>query len=518
MIRTEVKISRKTVKSICYLLCTLILCFVNQRKGSATGAIQVIVPNVGIISLALLLIPSMKLTEFKHKKYIIWLATNILLIPLITFTYHTKITERFNIIEWWSGSLTLTVWGLLFIHAVSGFKAPALKTMVSKHGFQFIMSLALLMFCLSANDEIWPWQYLLVYTTIVLTEISSEDKVLIVRSIENGILISFFVIQGLAFVFRPYDRVRYLGLFSNPNINALFYFTVYACFLSKYCSCYEIDDIRKRKIYRTISLAFSGAMWGFVFLTGSRCTILAMGATTALAGIYCLTREKSKIILRGVSILGGLLLWIAVSFPVVFCAVRYIPPIFHHPIWFSGEYHESKIHSFDPWNSEKYVDFNELLNNSQERYGNYATIGDIQESLEESAAGDDDSISIRALIYRGYLHNLNMRGHITGGVYVTEDIYAHAQNLYLQMAYNHGIPAGVVFMMFTVFCVVLMYRNALICSSDFSLNNIWLLSAVFYTGTLMFGLFEMMWIRGELPFTMLFILPALLNPCIKKAR
>lgn len=508
----------KVFKKSCYLLCTLILCFVNQRKGSATGVIQVIVPNIGIISLALLLIPSMKLSEFKHKRYLIWLLANSTLIPLITAVYNEQITEKFNIILWWSGALSLTVWGLLFIQAASGLKKPVIKSTISNHGFQLIMSLTLLMFCLSANDDIWPWQYLLVYTTIVLTEISSEDKVLIVRSIENGILISFFVIQGLAFVFRPYDQVRYLGLFSNPNINALFYFTVYAAFISKYCSCYDIADIKKRRLLRTITLAFSGAMWSFVFLTGSRCTIMAMIAVTAMAGIYCLVREERNIICRGAVILAGLILWMIIAFPIVFASVRYLPAVFHHPIWFNNEYHESRVHSFDPWNSDKYVDLPELLGNGYGRFVEYSTIEDVQQSLEASEADSDDSISIRALIYRGYLHNLNMRGHITGGIFVTEDIYAHAQNLYLQMAYNHGISAGLLFMLFTVSCAALMYRNSLIKASEATLNITWLISAMLYAGTLIFGLFEMMWIRGELPFTLLFILPALLKPQIKKAR
>ena len=340
------------------MLCVLILCFVNQRKGSATGAIQVILPNVGIISLALLLIPSMKMRDFEKLRYLIWLLVDIISTAIVTVLFYDKITEQFHILQWWTGAISLTVWGLLFIKAVSDLKGRNPGSVISTHGFQLVMSLVLLLFSLSANDQLWPWQYLLVYTTMVLTEIDDDDRKLIVSCMENSILISFFVIQGLAFAFRPYDQVRYLGLFSNPNINALFYLTVYICFISKYCSCYDIEDSKKRKICRMITLAFSGAMWGFVFLTGSRCTILAMGVTTAMAGIYCLTREKSKIILRCVTILGSLLLWIALSFPVVFCAVRYIPPIFHHPIWFNSEYSETKVHSFDAWNSEKYIDFN----------------------------------------------------------------------------------------------------------------------------------------------------------------
>lgn len=40
---------------------------------------------------------------------------------------------------------------------------------------------------------------------------------------------------------------------------------------------------------------------------------------------------------------------------------RYLPAVFHHPVWFWGEWSEDKVHSWDPWNSEKYVDIDELL-------------------------------------------------------------------------------------------------------------------------------------------------------------
>lgn len=47
-----------------------------------------------------------------------------------------------------------------------------------------------------------------------------------------------------------------------------------------------------------------------------------------------------------------LMLCICMMFPVTFGMTRYLPPLFHHPVWFWGEWSEQKVHSWDAWNSE----------------------------------------------------------------------------------------------------------------------------------------------------------------------
>ena len=51
----------------------------------------------------------------------------------------------------------------------------------------------------------------------------------------------------------------------------------------------------------------------------------------------------------------------ALSFPLVFACVRFIPPLRHHPVWIT-EYSEDFVHSYDPWNSPKYTDLDEFFN------------------------------------------------------------------------------------------------------------------------------------------------------------
>lgn len=66
-------------------------------------------------------------------------------------------------------------------------------------------------------------------------------------------------------------------------------------------------------------------------------------------------------------LLQGILLSICIVllFPVVYGCVRYLPTVLHHPVWFEGEYHEDySVHSYDPWNSDRYISFEEALENN----------------------------------------------------------------------------------------------------------------------------------------------------------
>ena len=58
----------------------------------------------------------------------------------------------------------------------------------------------------------------------------------------NGIILWFFVQQSIAFGFRPYDTIRYRGLYSGETQNGLFYMIVYCAFLVKWLWLREIRN------------------------------------------------------------------------------------------------------------------------------------------------------------------------------------------------------------------------------------------------------------------------------------
>ena len=111
-----------------------------------------------------------------------------------------------------------------------------------------------------------------------------------------------------------------------------------------------------------------------------------------------------------------------------------------------------------------------------------------------------DSISIRRTIYYYYASHLNLAGHSKAdtGFYMENGAYQeHAHNMFLQIAYDHGIIAGVLFVVWNLWCLVrLLLRKdmqGIICAS-------------FLTAILVYGSAEMAVTPGQITMTLLFLI------------
>lgn len=75
-------------------------------------------------------------------------------------------------------------------------------------------------------------------------------------------------------------------------------------------------------------------------------------------------------------------------------------------------------------------------------------------SAEDMAAKEKEEESFtngRMYIFQQYYDRLDKRGHDDMGVMEPDGNYlAHAHNIYLQVAYDHGIPVGAVFLLLGV--------------------------------------------------------------------
>lgn len=79
--------------------------------------------------------------------------------------------------------------------------------------------------------------------------------------------------------------------------------------------------------------------------------------------------------------------------------------------------------------------------------------GDVAEVINdvegESAEEELDYTNGRISIYKSYISQLNMTGHDTMGALLDNgEIATHAHDVYLQVAYDHGIPTAIVFVIF----------------------------------------------------------------------
>lgn len=75
---------------------------------------------------------------------------------------------------------------------------------------------------------------------------------------------------------------------------------------------------------------------------------------------------------------------------------------------------------------------------------------------------EPDYTNGRTDIYRSYLQQMNMTGHDTMGAILKDGEEAtHAHDVYLQVAFDHGIPTGIVFLLFglTMFVMSIIYHK-----------------------------------------------------------
>ena len=161
--------------------------------------------------------------------------------------------------------------------------------------------------------------------------------------------------QAFCCVFRPYDLIRYQGIYHNPNLNAFFYLVVLAAVLSKILYVTKKNASKWIRVYYWLG---AGAVLALLFMSLGRAAWLVafvMGIVFLL-GMRKVQR-KNNFLKNGIV----LVLCACLLFPVCFGLVRYIPPQFHHPVWFWGEWAETRVHSWDPWDSEKYIDLDEFM-------------------------------------------------------------------------------------------------------------------------------------------------------------
>ncbi|MCR5477593.1 MAG: hypothetical protein K6E92_08260 [Lachnospiraceae bacterium] len=579
----EKKSVRETVLRIWYVGCFAALCIIDQRRGSVTGSMQLVLPNLALLCVLLLAAPSCRPSDFRHRIYGVWA------ILCVGACYAMSQSLRGEYLGMWiSGSCVLLLAGALLIRGfrIRMSEMPKLADLLAKtentpgakgegpspekpflyslpDRFRrdpavFLMILFLILcIVLSKNNTFWPAAYLLVFGAVLQARIPQEDRKILFQSLPEGILLGFFLLQGLAFVFRPYDEVRYSGMYANPNMNALFYVMVFGACLVKYAACGQVIrrgsaggresskgrglPVKAARILRILCLVLAGALCGFILLTACRSAMVAAAAAAVLAvtldGIPGATRgasenaqdsvpgaKRPRPALRILLSLAGLLAAACITFPAVYGAVRFLPPLFPHPIWYYAEYSEENGHCWDPWNSEKYTSMEEIL-----RY-NFGRLGGLishAEGTDAEAAspdgmpaiapevGAEDSVGIRGVVYRYFFSHLNLRGHRNEeiGVQVREDYFApHAHDLFLQMAFQFGIPAGLCFLAFACAALFQHAKGGLSVNPPLKeMHMQFVTGTVFLVLILTFGLTEIDWLTGQISFTLLFLLPVLLH-------
>ena len=380
---------------------------------------------------------------------------------------------------------------------------------------------------ISVHEALWPVWFLFLFGCFYLIGLPEGKEETLTKGMLIGIIAWFFVQQTIAFGFRPYDYIRYRGLYSGETQNGIFYMTAFCAFTGLWLF---LKKAKAKLFPRFLCFILSAGCVGFQLLTGSRASFLGIVAASVLAYMaydIIICKSFRHWILQGFA-LGACAI---VLFPAAYGCVRYLPVILHHPIWFEGEYNaDTSVHSYDAWDSDRYISFRTVM---QQNVGRILQILEIELFAEngqvnfstpftltahaaaegEPGSSPDNpvssegtnfmsSVSVRKAIYRYYATHLNFMGHskTASGFYMEDGAsnvyYGHAHNMFLQIAYDYGIIAGILFLVWNLWCLL-----RLILRKDMT-GIIW---AAFLAAILVYGCAEMAVTTGQITMVLLFL-------------
>ncbi|MBQ8597124.1 MAG: O-antigen ligase family protein, partial [Lachnospiraceae bacterium] len=263
------------------------------------------------------------------------------------------------------------------------------------------------------------------------------------------------------------------------------YLTIVECavlvmLLSKMAKSKKLKDYWKE-------LVLFGVVSSYIVFTMARTAFFAVAATLVFAVIFMAAGKGMEKVKNMGRIVGMMILAVVVCLPVTFTMQRTIPALYSDPYMYEIEdFTEDakrgrKLDSVEFMRVGRFIDvFAEKIFNIPEGtfdiYGEIAAyneehgietseISSVSDEVigvepegklvasadyvpEAESEEDDDYTNGRLDIFRSYIEQLNMTGHEGMGAILEDgETAVHAHNIYLQVAYDHGIPTGILFLL-----------------------------------------------------------------------
>ncbi|MDE7287402.1 MAG: hypothetical protein K2N55_11260, partial [Lachnospiraceae bacterium] len=414
------------------------------------------------------------------------------------YYFQTHVTEEMDVLA--VQALKHTVWiaillGLIVIRTVialinkktdgSGQRSLAKPAYL----YAGLLVLFFAMIILFRNGRWWGVAMVVAFTLFYLNYGMWEHKDRLLVNVARGVILQFAWSTGYALLHRPYvtfRNARYTHIFHTVTITAT-YFTIVEC-AAVVILCDKLRKSRKLKdCWKELTLF--GVVSSYMLFTMSRTAFFAVGVAVLFALLVTASGKGRKRSLSFIRNLGMAIAAVAVCLPVTFSVQRNVPILASDPFLYEIEYsmycpedvmRGRNLDSKNFMRVGRFIDvFAEKIFGIPE--GTFDIYGEIEEyerthpkqnaakaaeenaldvDLVASADGipkelsegmdeipeDNDYTNGRLDIFRSYIEQLNMTGHEEmGAVLKNGEIATHAHNIYLQVAYDHGIFVGILF-------------------------------------------------------------------------
>lgn len=498
-----------------YILCFMALNLIEYLKSSQTGNVWSVAVNCTGLVMAVIIFSAYPLKQFFD-----WIngIYTLVCLGVIIFAHIFWQQYFYFCYKWQAETAILNIWwiGILLRYLLKKvLKEKSVKVRPGIAGWIWIAMTVLM--TLSVSGKIWPLWYFVMFGCFYLTNFTPEDRKKLWDGMIDGCIASFFCVQIFAYACRPYDVVRYTGAFLNCNMMALYYLIIYLMCLYK---LHILQMKNAHKGWKLFYLIGAGGMLSFQMYTLGRTAWITSVIITLLYGFFVVKgiwqKNWKQVIGRGFA----LILAVMLTFLPVFYSIRWLPTIMDYRVWYEGEYDVNKVHSFDPADSEKYIELDEFLDaflgrimtmlrdaDAKNPFALQTYAAEIERErveLVETEWISDQALKIRATIYKAYLEDMTWYGNPPqAGFYLIGDSdYQswHAQNLWIQIAYSFGIPSGILLIVLTVVMLVSRFKTMMRNRENaYAIIPFFMCVLIFS-----FGLMEIVWNPGQLVMLLFF--------------
>ncbi len=501
-------------RRIIFILCFVAANLIEFTKATQTGDVWYVTVNLTGLVIFSLIASTFSRTEIWNLRNLIWVAIGVLAAAGVwIFKNTSEIYIHLGRME--SAVLNIPLLGIaagVLWRRMRNNRGTRIA--FSLRGILWISMMLLMIF--SRNERMWPVWFLVMFGLFYLTEFQPEDRKLMLEAMVDGTILSFFLFQIFAYGARPFDTIRYVGFYNNPNTLGLYYLMIYMFVLIK---LHLLHMKKAHFLWKLFYFIGAGGLLCFQIFTLCRTAWISSVILTCFYGIVVLKYvrgEKIRMLLaKGVALAG----MVAITFLPVFYSIRWLPTLTHYRVWYDGEYSLDKVHSFDPADSDKYVELDEFMDAFVGRIiktlismneSNPLVLRAHAEELENVDLVDvtwtgDESTKVRLTIYKTYLERMRWFGNTTqDGIFMIDDTYYcfHGQNIWIQMGFAFGIPVGILMILLTV--VLFVYHGKKLKQDKDNPYAIipMMICIVFFS----FGITEIVWLPGQLILFLMFFI------------
>lgn len=358
------------------------------------------------------------------------------------------------------------------------FCKKAAGTLTISYVYGIILTVFFALLIIFRNTRGWPVYLVCTFGLYYIRMAVWEKRERLTENICNAVLLHFLIMVGYCLLHRPYMffiYTRYPFIFHTVTVSAVYLSMVVCAALAKL-----LDAYRRNQSLSFIwkELVVFGISVEYLIFTLSRTGYLAIIVTAVIVIPFaCLGMKKKLKSFTGAVIM--MFMAVALCFPATFTAQRIIPAIVARPETMDIEELPSEIVHGRDMDSKYYITIRRFLQVFEMKVlgipedkciksFDYAKGDDVKadkmlvvsadfsgdqipegEAYEMQESDAEAYANGRFDIFKLYAANMNMQGHDKMEIILPNGVMiAHAHNVYLQVAYDHGIPIGIVFIIF----------------------------------------------------------------------